>query len=177
MSNYTLTITEAERATIQTSLYKWSLANASPGTSEHDQVFDLYSKIKNLATRMSIVEKDTVDYYIAWTNTDRTEGRGSNVPEAISLSEATAIRLGKGRSVQGSDCRITKDTAIRIFGKMYCPLTWASAKIVAPSKEDVIAEQKLAEKRAREEKRQQVLEHARSLGLSDDDIALLSSKE
>lgn len=178
MTKYTVTITEDERTEIQRALHCRLLDNASPGTSpEADRTFDLYSKFKDLKTRMGIVDKEKVDYYIAWGNTDRTEGRGRQVARAISLCESTARRIGRGQDVQGSDCRVVKESAVRINDKFYCPLSWAQALIIAPTKEDLVAERVLAEQREREEKRKQVLEHARTLGLSDDDIALLASKD
>lgn len=50
---------------------------------------------------MSISNKKTV--WVAYTNTDCTEGRGYDIPIAVCELEVTARRLARGRHVQGSD--------------------------------------------------------------------------
>ena len=41
--------------------------------------------------------------WVAYTNTDCTEGRGYDIPIAACELEVTARRLARGRHVQGSD--------------------------------------------------------------------------
>ncbi len=176
MKKYTITINEDERDLVERSLYDYA-HQTKAGTPDHVQVTPLFERFRSLKTRMGIADKEKVDYYIAWGNTDRTEGRGSQVARAISSCESTARRIGRGQDVQGSDCRVVKESAVRINDKFYCPLSWAQSLIVAPTSEDLAEEKALAAQREREEKRQRVLEHARTLGLSDDDIALLASKD
>jgi hypothetical protein len=48
-----------------------------------------------------MTEKRTI--WVAYTNTDCTEGRGRDVPIAFCAAEATAIRLARKKYVQGSD--------------------------------------------------------------------------
>jgi hypothetical protein len=61
-----------------------------------------------------MTEKRTV--WVAYTNTDCTEGRGYDVPIAVCAAEATAVRLARKQYVQGSDgawtrTRRTRDAA------------------------------------------------------------------
>ena len=174
MKKYTITVNEDERDLVERALYYYS---GLPTALNDDRVVSTFSRFRKLKTSMGVADKEKVDYYIAWGNTDRTEGRGRQVARAISLCESTARRIGRGQDVQGSDCRVVKESAVRINDKFYCPLSWAQSLIIAPTKEDLVAERVLAEQREREEKRKQVLEHARTLGLSNNDIALLASKD
>ena len=95
---------------------------------------------------------------VAWTNTDRTEGRGSEVPLAVCEIESTAIRCGKGKHVQGANCPVTKAPALKIDGQMF-----SLTRIFPPTTEDLAQQE-------RSEKREAALERARKAGLSEDDI-------
>lgn len=102
--------------------------------------------------------------YVAWTNTDLTEGRGWQIPEVICETKATAIRLGHKRSVQGSDCHVTREIAVQVDGKWLAP-----AWIRTPSTED-------KQEQKRRDKRAEVIGRAMDLGLTGDDIAILASR-
>lgn len=54
---------------------------------------------------------ETKTYYSVYTNSDLTEGRGYHIPLALCESESTAVRLGKKKYVQGSDCPVNELTA------------------------------------------------------------------
>lgn len=88
---------------------------------------------------MSISETNTV--YVAWVNTDKTEGRGFLYPLVVCAKQATAERLGKGQDVQGSNCKITEDKAYKIDGCWYVP-----GRIVEPSLADRKKQQEIDEK-------------------------------
>lgn len=48
--------------------------------------------------------------WVAVSNTDLTEGRGKPIIVGYSTNKATAKRVGKGRGVMGSDCRVKQKT-------------------------------------------------------------------
>ena len=101
--------------------------------------------------------------WIAWTNTDLTEGRGFSFPLYVTDSWETAVRLGNKGGVMGGGCPITKATAYRKGGTWFVP-----GRVVAESGEDAI-------KRKAREAREAALERAKAAGLSDDDLAALSN--
>lgn len=102
--------------------------------------------------------------YVVETNTDLTEGRGFLRPMAICEKKSTALRLGKGRYIMGTDCPIGRYVAVKINGNP----TWLVPGVIElMSKEDMEAERKL-------EQRQQLLERVRAAGLSEEDIAALT---
>lgn len=104
---------------------------------------------------------DEKDVYIAWTNTDLTEGRGFQYPLAVCDKKATAIRLGKGKSVQGSDCEIRPAKGYRINNQWYYP-----GRPTGSTKEDDAREKELNK---RDEARQKAID----AGLTDEDILAL----
>lgn len=59
--------------------------------------------------------------WIAWTNSDTTEGRGQAYPYCISESRATAIRVGDRAGVMGSDCDVRLFDSPLIDGKWLVP--------------------------------------------------------
>ncbi|MCK5613691.1 hypothetical protein KAR91_68130 [Candidatus Pacearchaeota archaeon] len=107
--------------------------------------------------------QDTKAVWVAWTNTDCTEGRGLIVPKAVCDSEATAIRLGRKGSVQGSDCNVSAGVAIQIDNEWLVP-----GRIIAESKEDIKAQKKVNEKR-------DVIEKAKAAGLTEYELTLLGN--
>ena len=108
---------------------------------------------------MSEIEiQDHKTVYVAWTNTDLTEGRGWQVPLAVATLESTALRLGRKGSVQGSDCPVTSVMAVKVGGHWLAPCV-----IHAPTPAD-----ERAQERARQ--RRSAMDRARAAGLSDEDI-------
>lgn len=112
---------------------------------------------------------DSKDVWVAWTNTDCTEGRGQSVPLHTCESESTAIRMGKRGSVQGSDCSVTRETAVRIEDGPWL----APCRLVLPSTEDRDNDKRIAAKRQAKAERESAIEKAKELGLSEDDIKAL----
>ena len=104
----------------------------------------------------------TKDVYVAWTNTDRSAGRGWEVPLVVCDLESTAIRLGKKGSVQGCDCRVTEEKLIEHEGKWYGPV-----HVVSWTTEDLKVQETI-------DRRTAAVKKGKDLGLSDEDIAALS---
>lgn len=97
-------------------------------------------------------------------NDDLTEGRGREYVKHFCRSEATAKRLAKRGYVQGCDCPVYAVKALVLEGKHVLPMSLIS--IVEPSVEDEKAQRRINEKNV-------VIEKAKSLGLTDDEIATI----
>ena len=111
--------------------------------------------------KIEIQVDEAKDVWVAWTNTDLTEGRGYEYPLHIAETMETAQRLGAKGYVMGSPCRVTRSKAFRMGGQWFVP-----GRIESESKAD-------AAKREAREAREAVLERARAAGLSEDDLELL----
>ena len=85
---------------------------------------------KEIDDRVKEINK-IMDVWVVWTNTDLTEGRGSQIPLVICETKETAIRLGKGKDVQGTDCAITQDVCFLFKHQRY-----VVGNIESPSIED-----------------------------------------
>lgn len=109
---------------------------------------------------------ETKTVWVAYTNTDCTEGRGHDVPIAVCSVESTARRLAKKQYVQGSDGPIRPLELVKIDGKWYAPT--AAINVLEPSKEDVANQALVDSKRA-------AIDKARAVGLTDADLAALFS--
>jgi hypothetical protein len=110
----------------------------------------------------SIVDEKTV--YVAYSNTDCTEGRGSDIPVAVCELEETAKRLAHKRYIQGSDGPVRPAVLRRIGAEWYAPE--ACYRVISPTKEDRAVQKMIDAKRA-------ALDKAKAAGLSDEDIAAL----
>lgn len=99
--------------------------------------------------------------WVTWTNTDLTEGRGSEFPLHAAESLETAERLGRRGGVQGSDCRITQERAFRINHRWFVP-----GKIIPESGADTA-------KRLAREAKEAILAKAKTAGLSEEEIEIL----
>ena len=109
-------------------------------------------------------EKRTV--WVAYTNTDCTEGRGFDVPIAVCATEITAMRLARHQYVQDSDGPVRKMELVKIDGLWYAPLS--AVRVIEPTSQDVTAQNTLDAKRA-------IMAKAKAAGLSDDEIKALTS--
>ena len=119
----------------------------------------------------------TMTGYVVWTNTDLTEGRGLEYPLAICETLSTAKRLAKGKYVQGTDCSVTENTLYRIRTNDHnCDHWFGPVRIIEPSIEDLEKEDFLREQKEKKEKRDIVLEKARVLGLTDEEIKVLQNE-
>lgn len=109
---------------------------------------------------------ETKDVWVAWTNTDLTEGRGYQIPLAVCDSEATAIRLGQKGYVMGSSCPVTKETAVRVNGS-----GWLVPGVIHPeTKDDAKQNAALAARRS-------AIEKAKAAGLTDEEINAIGVKQ
>jgi len=117
--------------------------------------------------------KRTKTVHVAWTNTDLTEGKGYSYPLYVCESPETATRLGKGKSVQGSNCTVTPEVAVMLEGKYY----WLIPGYVHPeSKEDTQARKIREAEETKKEARIAAIERAKALGLSEEDVNILMEK-
>ena len=107
---------------------------------------------------------ETKTVWVAYTNTDCTEGRGHDVPIAVCAAEATAIRLARKQYVQGSDGPVRSMELVNIDGKWYAPS--AAINVIAPSREDVAAQAAIDAKR-------EAVAKAKAAGLTDADLMAL----
>lgn len=106
--------------------------------------------------------EQTKQVWVAWTNTDLTEGRGARFPLFVAESREAAVRLGRGKSVQGSNCSVTEGIAVKIDGQWLVP-----GRVEGESGQD-------KKDRLRREAKEAALEKARAAGLTDLDLAALS---
>jgi len=115
-----------------------------------------------------MTEHETKPVWVVWVNADLTEGRGPLLPRYVCSCESTAVRLGKGKDVQGSDAKVVQQEAIWHRNNWCAPV-----EIIAPSQKDLEADARLEIARAADRRRAEALERARQVGLSEDDIAAL----
>lgn len=118
------------------------------------------------------VVEEVKPVFIAWTNTDCTEGRGYQIPKAVSFSQSCAIRLGRKGSVQGSDCQVTESIAVRLKGYGWL----AETNFHVPSRQDEEGDAQIAVKKRNEQRKRDALERAKAAGLSAEDINALSGE-
>ena len=104
---------------------------------------------------------DVQEVWVAWTNTDLTEGRGWQVPHVVCESRSTAVRLGSKGYVMGSDCPVEKALAVRVGNVWLVP-----GRIIKATDADKALDEK---RRIRDE----VLEKARGAGLTDDELKII----
>jgi len=105
--------------------------------------------------------QDIKKVWLVWTCTDLTEGRGSQYVLYACETEATAMRLAKGKYVMGSNCPISESFAIKIKNSWY-----AQCRIEQPSSDDKIKQDKINASRI-------AVSRAKELGLTDEDIKLI----
>jgi len=110
-------------------------------------------------------EKRTV--WVAYTNTDCTEGRGHDVPIGVCSMEITARRLARKQYVQGSDGPVRSMELVKIDGRWYAPSS--AINVIEPTREDEAAQRTLDKKRA-------IVEKAKAAGLTDADLSILGIK-
>lgn len=106
------------------------------------------------------IDEEVISWVVI-SNTDLTEGRGGQVILHHCVSQATAIRLAKGRGVQGSDAHVYEDSLFKINDGWYG---------------NVIPEQQSSEdlkQNARLVKYQAAVRKATDAGLTHEEIKLL----
>lgn len=100
--------------------------------------------------------------FVAWTNSDLTEGKGWAIPLAVCLKKATAKRLGKKGGVQGCDCYVGANDIFWYNGQWYGPID-----LQYPTVEDDIEQEEY-------DKKTEAIQKAKKLGLTDEEIKSLS---
>ncbi len=114
-----------------------------------------------------MVERDA---WVVYTNTDLTEGRGYDYPMAICSIEATANRLARGAYIQGTMAPIKKITIMQnIWGEWVGPI-----HLIEATKEDLHIQKCIDEENKIIREKQAILEKAKRLGLTDEEIKTLS---
>ena len=115
------------------------------------------------------IEVDGVkDVYVAFSNTDRTEGRGRQYPLLVTDTLETAERLTCGRYVMGSNCPISQYQAFKIGNWWYAPVD-----IHFESLEDRERRLHREKKELAKKQLQIVLSRAVELGLTKEEIEVL----
>lgn len=109
--------------------------------------------------------------WIVWTNTDLTEGRGTQFAIHYCEAEITARRLAKKNYIQGTDCPITEGKLFFDGTNWYGPGPMVTTMSPADQREQAIFDEGIAH----EQRRKAAILRARELGLSAEDIALISS--
>ena len=112
-----------------------------------------------------MIENKTV--WVAYTNTDITQGSGYDVPIAVCTTEATATRMARKKYVQGSDGPVRMMELRKIEGRWYAPS--AAINVLEPSKEDIAVQATMDAKRL-------AVEKAKSAGLTNADLLALGIK-
>lgn len=112
--------------------------------------------------------KDVRDLWIVWKNTDTTEGRGAMYIAYTCETEATALRLGKGKYVMGSDCPIEKVKSYSIKNRWHQP-----SPVVPSSADDKKVQARIDVERSVKGKAEEAIKKAEALGLSQDHVAAL----
>lgn len=110
---------------------------------------------------MEILESK--DIWLTIRCRDNNEGRGPSYVMHVCESKETAIRLGKKKYVQGSDCPVEKGVAIRISRSRWL----VPGQIEMETKDDT----RLREER---ERRELLMEKMKKQGFSEEEIAILS---
>lgn len=105
-------------------------------------------------------------FWVVYTNSDLTEGRGREFPLAVCELKSTAIRLGKNKYVQGSNCPVSSVELLEYEGRLYIP--FSVVNVTAPSREDTIGQEK-------DDKKQEVLSRIKQAGFSEEDIKILKT--
>jgi len=101
--------------------------------------------------------------FVAWVNTDLTEGRGASIPISHCQSRETAIRNGRGKDVQGSDASIDEVPLLRVGQFQYGPV-----RVQYPSKSDELAD-------AKNKEREELFARLRRLGITEDELKVLEA--
>lgn len=107
---------------------------------------------------------DTKTVYAVYTNSDLTEGRGTQTVLCVCEIEATAIRMAKGKYVMGTDAPIQPITVERHGEKWFYPTSAVS--VVPPTAADVARQELLDSTTA-------AIARAKAAGLHDADIELI----
>lgn len=119
--------------------------------------------LKKAIDELASSTEERKDVWVAWTNSNLTDGYGERIPLAVCENKFTAKRLGAGKYVQGTDCPVEKVVAVRVESG-YCKNLWLSVVKIVPATEDDIKSQQ------KEDAQIQAEAKALDLGLSPEEI-------
>lgn len=105
-------------------------------------------------------------FYVAYSNTDLTEGRGQDIPIGICRLEATALRIAKKQYVQGTDGPVRPTEVLLIDNRYY--ISANNVQIVEPTQSD-------KEYQAKLDASKDALEQLRRAGFTDEQITNLKN--
>ena len=108
--------------------------------------------------------QETKRVWLAIGNTDCTEGRGRPLIRFVCESEATARRLGKKGSVQGSDCDTQESIALRVDNRWLVP-----GYIESCTESDIKMQDAI-------NKRSILMDRVRKAGITEDEMKQLGIK-
>lgn len=111
------------------------------------------------------MEQETKDAWAVVVNTDLTEGRGRDYVKHICEVEATAERLASGANVQGTD-----GTIVRVKLEKRGSAWFGPVRIELPTDND-------QRRQALMDTRRAVVDRARDLGLTEDEISVLRASD
>lgn len=121
---------------------------------------------------MSEVIEKVKNVWIVYTNTDLTEGRGHQYPKYVCENKFTAIRMAKNQGVQGCDAEVVQSIAVKLEGRG----GWlAPVQIHSPHEDDRRKQEAEEHQQEIEKQKAEIIEKAKALGLSDEDILKLKA--
>ncbi len=109
----------------------------------------------------SMTSRETMIAHVVWSTLIALPARGRSSPSPYAACEATAIRLGKKKYVQGSDCPVSQEELIRVGSRWYGPVD-----VKPPTREDDAAQVIIDARTAARDK-------AKPLGMTDEELAAL----
>lgn len=110
---------------------------------------------------------ETKTVYVAYTNSDCTEGRGYDIPIAICELEITAMKHARHSYVQGSDGPVRAIELVKIDNKWYYPSH--AVNVLTPTEAEIQAQKVLDAKR-------EVIKKMKAAGLTDTEINTIQAK-
>ena len=118
--------------------------------------------------------KELGNCWIAWSNTDLSEGRGVEYPKYVCKIEATAKRLSKKLSVMGCDGAVTELPLISVYipgkgSRMYGPIY-----LQAATQEDFLEQKRLDEAARLKNEKQELIDRLIASGAATaEELAIL----
>ena len=111
---------------------------------------------------------ETKQVYAVWSTQDLTEGKSQEYIKHFCECEATARRLAKKRYVQGTDAPITTINVQKNGHIWYGPIF-----IEPPTEVDKTEEKNILRQREMKKAKEDAIEKARALGLTDKELRAL----
>jgi hypothetical protein len=109
--------------------------------------------------------------YAPYVNSDLNEGNGYQYPLAFCQLKATAIRLGKGKDVQGTHADVKE---VEIF--LYDDVWYGPIMVESPTANDEIVDKMIKEEIELARKKKQIMLKLLDLGISQEEIKTLTGE-